>query len=282
MNIGILHNKSLQYGGSEYIRDVLLQTLSETHHIELFIPKRHIKLPYIRRYIDINRFINTRKLDNNDLIIETSGSLIPIFYSKKPYIAYCNGLSNTKWHRIPDNITIISNSNYTKNIIKSKLGINTEIIYPPIDIQSWNNNNNKSGVITTTRPSKEKNPETLNKIMKHIPVKILYDIPHNQIHQHTCKAKVFLSTSIETFGISTVESIASGCIPIVPNNSAHLEAVPFNELRYNNIDHAIEKIQYAINGEYDHLIPSLQQHIQQFDQSIFINKFNQLISKMIN
>ena len=76
----------------------------------------------------------------------------------------------------------------------------------------------------------------------------------------------------ETFGISVVEAIAAGCIPIVPDNSAHCETVPFSELRYKNEKDAKEKISDAINGKFDYFIPRLQEHIQQFSEKNFQDK----------
>ena len=51
-------------------------------------------------------------------------------------------------------------------------------------------------------------------------------------------ARVYLHSCTEDFGISVVEGIAAGCVPIVPNNSAHPETVPFGELRYDTEEEA--------------------------------------------
>ncbi len=82
-------------------------------------------------------------------------------------------------------------------------------------------------------------------------------------------SKVYFHTSKETFGIAVVESIAAGCIPIVPDNSAHSETVPFEELRYNGKDDAVQKLQEAISGKYDYLRKDLKNHIQKFSSKSF-------------
>ena len=45
-------------------------------------------------------------------------------------------------------------------------------------------------------------------------------------------ARAYLQTSEKTLGVAVVEAIAAGCVPVVPDNSAHPETVPFDELRY--------------------------------------------------
>ena len=46
------------------------------------------------------------------------------------------------------------------------------------------------------------------------------------------RARVYLHASKETFGIAVAEAVAAGCMPVVPDNSAHPETVPFAKLRY--------------------------------------------------
>lgn len=80
-------------------------------------------------------------------------------------------------------------------------------------------------------------------------------------------ARVYLHSSTEDFGISVVEGIAAGCVPIVPNNSAHPETVPFGELRYDTEEEAAEKVRAAAGGEYDSYLPRLQRHADGFSRS---------------
>jgi len=110
-------------------------------------------------------------------------------------------------------------------------------------------------------------------------IKLLRDIERAELVKSLNTAKVYLHTSKETFGISVIESIAAGCIPIVPDNSAHKETVPFNELRYqeNNISDAQEKIKKAINGVFDKFLDPLRESIKIYDK----NQFKKLIISYI-
>ena len=90
-------------------------------------------------------------------------------------------------------------------------------------------------------------------------------------------ARVYLHSSTEDFGISVVEAIAAGCVPIVPNNSAHPETVPFDELRYDGEEEAAEKVRAAAGGEYDSYLPRLQRHAENFSEEAFHRRMLALV-----
>jgi len=48
-----------------------------------------------------------------------------------------------------------------------------------------------------------------------------------------------------------------------------LETVPYDELRFNEKEDAIEKLQNAASGKYDHLKPDLKKHIEKFSIESF-------------
>jgi len=97
-------------------------------------------------------------------------------------------------------------------------------------------------------------------------------------------SKIYFHCSKETFGISVVESIAAGCIPIVPDNTAHKETVPFEELRYkfNNIQDAQEKINLALSGKLDHFQKPLQESIKKYDEKTFKKSFLMFLDDLLN
>lgn len=82
----------------------------------------------------------------------------------------------------------------------------------------------------------------------------------------------------EHFGIGVVEAINSGCIPIVYGAYGHLETVPYPELHFHNVAEASRILDRALAGEYDHLLPLLQQHAQKFSYAIF----KQNVQKLLN
>ena len=102
-------------------------------------------------------------------------------------------------------------------------------------------------------------------------INLLKNLERKNLVEKVNKSKIYFHCSPETFGITVVESIAAGCIPIVPNIGGHKETVPYDALRYteNNSIDAKQKILDALSGSFDHLIPILQSNIQKFDISNF-------------
>ncbi len=222
---------------------------------------------------------------------------------------FVNNLSNPQ-------IFLISNSQFVHDLIKSKHDKDSKIIYPPVNIGEFAPKNKKNQIISIGRFSGEKNHEfgikvtskinythyiigntktksnilyfdklesKIKKLDSESKIKLLKNIGRNVLITYLNNTKVYFHCSSETFGISVVESIAAGCIPIVPDNSAHKETVPFEELRYseNNSTDAKNKLERAINGEFERYLPSLKEHITKFDSSAFQEKMIRCIEKSI-
>jgi glycosyltransferase involved in cell wall biosynthesis len=201
---------------------------------------------------------------------------------------------------------LISNSHYTKNKIKDGFGKNSTVIYPPVKISEFEKLKRipkTRSVSTVSRFSPEKNLDFAINVMKD--VDSMYSLIGNAVYDNQWKlyeriaqnasenmnthcnleqdmikkiiaeSKVYFHASEETFGISVVESIAAGCIPIVPDNSAHRETVPFKELRYTPYDEndAQAKVKAALSGDFDGLSEQLQNHVKKFSEEIFQRSF---------
>lgn len=202
------------------------------------------------------------------------------------------------------NVRLITNSEYTKDEIKKRFGKDSTVVYPPVDIGrfvKFFDSIKQKNVITISRYSPEKKLEdaidvvkssdlsyvlvgnakyssqlrlfeTIKSRSRQSNIALYCNLSHVEMEKLLGSSKVYFHTSKETFGISVVESIAAGCIPIVPDNSAHKETVPFEELRYNGKDDASKKLQDAMSGKYDHLRNDLKNHIQKFSAESFQEK----------
>lgn len=217
-----------------------------------------------------------------------------------------------------ENIFLLSNSKYVQNSIDKTYGKKSSLLYPPLDLSEFKQNiSKKTSIITVSRFSAEKNLEFIINVIKNLSIDsiivgntktksnelyyglldskikkelhssnilLLKNIPRKDLLVHLLESKVYFHASPETFGLTIVEGISAGCIPIVPNNSAHLETVPFPELRYepNNIHDAQEKIKQSIAGNFDDLIIPLQKSIQKYDKEQFKKLFISIIDNFLN
>ena len=204
-----------------------------------------------------------------------------------------------------ENIHVITNSTDTQKRLNPK---QTIVIPPAIYLNKYKQMSKKDGIVSLARYDRAKNWELLIKVMGDIGVKSIclgstdyegslqyYDelkaaasenvtLKHNvdfdTIVNDLAESKVYLhAASREGFGITVIEAMASGCMPIVPDNTALADTVPFAELRYetNSADDAANKIRHALAGEYDHYLPKLCEHIKQYD---FDNFQKQILAKI--
>jgi glycosyltransferase involved in cell wall biosynthesis len=112
-------------------------------------------------------------------------------------------------------------------------------------------------------------------------VQLLPNASNQQIEASLLDAKVFLhSKRFEHFGISSIEGIAQGCVPVVHDSGGQQEAVPFDELRYRNLGEATAKVRQALDGDFDEMLPHLQSHIQAFSDECFKERMSCLLDEM--
>lgn len=194
-------------------------------------------------------------------------------------------------------VMLVANSNYTREVVYRLFQKDSRVVYPPVDIKKyarWFDKPKKNLIITLSRFSPEKNLNFAIDLVKSSELSYelignakfesqikLYDFLYNNvknsknillrpnissddIEQSLGSSKVYLQPSKETFGISVIEAISAGCIPIVPDNSAFVETVPFDVLRFKEKEDAIVKLTDAMNGKYDYLRPILKKHIEKF------------------
>jgi len=110
------------------------------------------------------------------------------------------------------------------------------------------------------------------------------DAPFDEMLSLLHGSRYFLHTLInEPFGITAVQAIAAGGLPIVHDSGGQRETVPDVRLRYRHLDEvpdiltALENLSAA---EKQALVQKLQRHVaENFDASIFKEKMrNELVS----
>jgi glycosyltransferase involved in cell wall biosynthesis len=85
----------------------------------------------------------------------------------------------------------------------------------------------------------------------------------------------------EHFGISIVEAMASGCIPIVHNSGGMREFVPV-KYRYETVQDAADKINSAINDWSPDKLAETKAIAENFSYANFSRRFMELFCKYCN
>jgi glycosyltransferase involved in cell wall biosynthesis len=99
--------------------------------------------------------------------------------------------------------------------------------------------------------------------------------------------KYFLHTLVdEPFGITAVEAITAGCIPIVHNSGGQKETVPIAALRYASLDEVpgiINNLELKDAQEVNDLISFLQSHAREnFNEHKFLDKMSLLLKQILS
>ena len=174
------------------------------------------------------------------------------------------------------------------------------VVYPPVDLERFKalrGTPKENRVATTGRFAPEKNYEAALRVMRRVRTrwdavgnakgprqeKYLAELrggagPDMHLHVNADEgeldqviggARVYLHARPESFGIAVVEAVAAGCVPVVPDNTAHPETVPFRELRYATEDEAVANVREALDGSHDRLLPDLARHAERFSVRAF-------------
>lgn len=166
-------------------------------------------------------------------------------------------------------VAIVPNSESTRREVSAAIGraVRGPVVYPPVDVERFaalREVRKERRTATVARFGPEKSLGAAVRIMREAGGR--YDIVGNASARHPDQlgaledvrrsasagmrlhvnagqdilegvvggARAYLQTSEETFGVAVVEAAAAGCVPVVPDNSAHPETVPFAELRYGS------------------------------------------------
>ncbi|MCL1977745.1 MAG: glycosyltransferase [Candidatus Bathyarchaeota archaeon] len=212
-----------------------------------------------------------------------------------------------------NNKLVLANSHYTAHEIEVFSGKKVPVLYPPFtsSIQNISPKEKQNLVVTTSRFEQNKKLENIPKIaaktnsnIKFAIIGRLYDkttldrlqiqtkklkvndrvkfypdLPVTQKLELLASAKIYLHTMIgEHFGISIVEAMASGCIPISHNSGGVVEFVP-PENRYETTEQAAHKINSIIADWSENKTIEPKQIAEQFSIKNFSQKFMELFSK---
>jgi glycosyltransferase involved in cell wall biosynthesis len=329
-----------------------LKLISETYGKELPIKKIRSLFPFKMNSFGIYQrlltVVSSLNLQPSDIVINTNGTNLPfnipqsvlcILYIHFPTIlqtssAYDNNKYNKslfwkayfKPYQIMTHLLtkkalkradlVLTNSIFTKNAIQKVYpSANPQVIYPPIDIESFSNchnsNSRKNQVLVIARFSAEKQIEKailIAKTLHNIKFKILGSLlPINQSYFNNIQqmirdyglnnrvqlipnatkdeiinamssSTIYLHTMHgEHFGISIVESMAAGLIPIVPSYGGCSEIVP-REYQYTTIQDAAE----CISKNIDHYDGTKRKFVYEIAKQFSPENFTRNLKSLID
>lgn len=263
----------------------------------------------VRFGIDLNKinFIpDVRKGDGYDLCFWVSDGSIPMLRSRKNFLHFqvpfhdvggSSLLNKMKLIRIDK---IVCNSEFTKNVIDNEFGVDSVVVYPPVDISKFRPKRKEELVLYVGRFSKLKQNKhqdilieafknffdsgsrdwkmilaggtdvgvdgdlsDLKSAAKNYPIKVIEKPDFKTVTDLNGRAMFFWSASgygenevskpenVEHFGITTVEAMSAGCVPIVYSAGGNKEIVKdgVNGLLWETENELIEKTKRCIKDK---------------------------------
>jgi len=223
---------------------------------------------------------------------------------------------------------LLTNSKFMQEIIKNVLHRKSTVVYPPVDVESFSSRcfkNRKSGHMVATISSytlkrhlervpliarhtnfakfivmgkaDEYSLPILRKLEKQVKalhvedrVKLLTNVPIGEFLKTLSKAKVYLHVMpCDHFGISVIEAMASGCVPVV-----HRSGGPWLDIlngqqgeygfSYTSAKEAAALIDSLVSDEKlrSKMASIALYRAKEFDKSVFMKKMIDVVKKVAN
>lgn len=282
-------------GGERYLLSVAEFFLRKNCHVDFFTAEKFtvkdlesrfsLKLDGLNFVPDIffgkHNFVEKAlRTKNYDLIFFLSDGSVPLSFARKNILHF----------QIPFNLSgektlfnrlkllrfqeVVCNSKFTKRWIDNSFGVNSVVLYPPVDVKSFSPGKKNNSILSVGRffaPSHPKKQEimvkafrnlcdnglknweltlcggitegnshsldNLKSLAKNYPITIVPDIDFQDLKKKYAEAKIYWHAAgfgedlenhperAEHFGITTVEAMASGAVPIVFAGGGQLEII---------------------------------------------------------
>ena len=302
----IIFNYLLRFYGEEY--DLLI----DSGNSQIFLPRKQLVLSYVhfpRKWRILSDFISIHEPDKKIKKFSTT-----FFFRIALRLIY-------HLSKIPSDRLIVCNSIFTNKALEESYGVlksKPYIVYPPVDISKFQSGiyKRENSVATLGRFTSSKRQLEQIKIAERVPdttfhligfisssnyfkkcqnyirehgvsnVQLHPNVPYEEVVRILQHSKYFLHTLInEPFGITPVQAISAGCIPIVHDSGGQKETVPVTELRFHELDEIvgiINKLEEKAPAEIENLISGLQEHVtKNFDHSVFLKRMTDVLKDAI-
>jgi glycosyltransferase involved in cell wall biosynthesis len=296
-------------GGERYTMAVASALTENGWEVDIEWKDQEIKKSLEERFginlAQINFIPDIKRGENYDLCFWVSDGSIPTLRSRKNILHFqvpfhgVNGkslLNKMKLFRIGK---IICNSNFTKKVIDQEYGVDSLVIYPPVDTKKIKSKRKENIILTIGRFSQLKQAKRqdilieafkklydagytdwsfvlaggvevgadeyvkeLGKKVGKYPITIIKSPPYTDLINLYGRAKIFWSAAgygineqkepekTEHFGISAVEAMAAGAIPLLFEAGGHKEIINDgkNGFLWNKVSELIAKSKKVINN----------------------------------
>jgi glycosyltransferase involved in cell wall biosynthesis len=279
--------------------------------------------------------MSPKRSSDYDLLFQISDGSLPTSLAKKTIIHFQFPIQNVHGKSIRNRVKskfykFVVNSFFTKKVIDQEFGVNSQVIYPPVDIFGFKPGAKKKYILYVGRFSnlmQHKGQEHLIKAFSNIssqlagwklvlaggvgvgteteqldslkkqslgmPIELITNPSLMQLKSLYSSAAIFCSASgfgideeleplkTEHFGISVVEAMAAGCVPVITNIGGHKEIVNSgkNGYLFDTLDHLQEKL--ISLAKSPPLLKALAQEAVVKSKIFDVQEFNNQFAKLI-
>jgi glycosyltransferase involved in cell wall biosynthesis len=186
---------------------------------------------------------------------------------------------NNQTEKDPNSIIVISRINSKKSIENAiEIGKNLK--------EKGNINYFNMTIVGNTTSDNQDYLEKLNYLIAKYDlkdnIKIKPDVPFDELQKLVQRTSIYIHPTLnEPFGISIVEAMSAGLIPIAPDRGGNTEFVP-SKYQYQSIDHAAELITKIIkNKNVNNELQNERKNISDLTNNFSKKKYKENLRKII-
>jgi glycosyltransferase involved in cell wall biosynthesis len=319
-------------GGERYTAAFVRLMLDLKHEVYLDYPEDMSKGIQDRFGINISEAV-WNNASTADLTFWVSDGSLPTIMSGKTIIHFQFPFQNVDGKQMKNLLKsrfykFVVNSGFTKKFIDQEFGVNSTVVYPAVNVDSFKPGIKKNQILYVARFSKltqkkghedlikyfaeissqlkgwklilagstdvgvdDMYLESLKQLSSGLPIKIIANPSFADIQNLYSTAKIFCSPSgvgideetqpmqVEHFGITVVESMAAGCVPVITRLGGHREIVEEGKNGFFwNTKEEFQKLLIDLSAQdLNTLSQAAVQRSKIFSDEVFRQKFKTLL-----